>query len=138
MTRVCLRLRALLQFSDDLFEMYREQAERQYRNFSMEQPYQHSMHNLNCLLTVVRVCVLSTGGRVKARDVLMCLQSILSSSDLQPRYHNDSKLGPVASVTPADLRLFIPRLLSRVRSWRFPRVWRSLFPWARHVLSASQ
>jgi hypothetical protein len=34
--------------------MYREQAERQYRNFSMEQPYQHSMHNLNCMLMVVR------------------------------------------------------------------------------------
>ena len=33
----------------------------------------------------------------------------------QPRYHNDTKLGPIAAVTPADLRAFIPRLLSRVR-----------------------
>ncbi len=42
------------QFSDELFEMYREQAERQYKNFSMEQPYQHSMHNLASMLLVVR------------------------------------------------------------------------------------
>jgi hypothetical protein len=40
----------------------------------------------------------------------------------QPRYHNDTKLGPVASVTAADLRAFVPRLLSRVRSLRVARV----------------
>jgi Middle or third domain of peptidase_M16 len=43
-----------LDFSDEMFEMYRENLKREYDNFAKSQPYQQCLTNTMCLLQSVR------------------------------------------------------------------------------------
>jgi hypothetical protein len=43
-----------LEFTDEMFEMYRENLKREYDNFAKSQPYQQCLTNTMCLLQSVR------------------------------------------------------------------------------------
>lgn len=63
-----------LQFTDELFDIYRDQLKREYDNFAKTQPYQQCLSNTASLLQSVRttsyasikglVCMYCCGGSV--------------------------------------------------------------------------